>query len=126
MTDLRILLSRTIGFISPSPARPRRFTSEQVKRYLDRQIELAEADALAIRRALESVGEIADDPRFAYRFRGFPSYVEVLPKIMFLYLLGKSPREIARALNFLATDYGVETVVDIATQVVAERLNAAC
>jgi hypothetical protein len=117
-------LSRKLGLAGLSADRRPRITAEQVKRYLRRQVELAEADAQAIRRSLESISLILDEPDVARRFRGFPSYAEVLPKILFLYLIGREPRAIAGELNFLATDYGIEMVVDITAQVVAERLNA--
>ncbi len=105
------------------PASPR-FTAEDVKRYLRRQLRASVPEAEEIRRVLESVPVLTREPRIQRRYRGFQRYLEVLPRILYLYLGGKEPGEIAASLHFLATDYGVEAVVEIPAQVVAERLNA--
>ena len=105
-------------------ASPRRYTPELVKRYLQRQANPVARDADGIRRMLETLPILIREPRVQRRYRGFQRYVDVLPRILYLYLHGQQPSQIAAALQFLATDYGVETVVDITTQVIAERLNA--
>ncbi len=121
MADLRLLLARAFPFARTARGR---YTAEAVKRYLRRQVEPTDSDAAAIRRALEYLPLLADDPKVARRFRGYQRYAEFLPKIVFLYLHGDDPKQIARCLGFLATDYGVEAVVDITAEIVAERLNA--
>ncbi len=127
MADFRALLANVSGIFHyawPAQVRRRRYTRESVKRYLRRQIEPTDSDAAAIRRALEGLPLLVRDPQVARRFQGFQRYAEILPRIVFLYLRGDDPKQIARGLNFLATDYGVEAVVDIAAEIVAERLNA--
>ncbi len=124
MTDLRVLLARAFSIARTGPATRGRYTPESVKRYLRRQVEPTDSDAAAIRRALERLPLLVRDPQVERRFRGFPRYAEVLPKIVYLYLRGDDPGKIASSLHFLATDYGVEAVVDIAAEIVAERLNS--
>ena len=124
MADLGVLIARAFSFARATPANGGHYTAETVKRYLRRQVEPTDSDAVAIRRALEGLPLLVHDPRVAGRFKGFQSYAESLPKIIYLYLRGDDPKQIARCLHFLATDYGVEVVVDITAEIVAERLNA--
>jgi hypothetical protein len=123
LTDLRVLLARAFRFTTTTPTTRGRYTPEAVKRYLRRQVEPTDSDAVAIRRALECLPLLVHDPQVERRFQGFQRYAEFLPKIIFLYLRGDDPKQIARCLHFLATDYGIEAVVDITAEIVAERLN---
>ncbi len=124
MADLRALLARAFDFARTTRVTRGRYSKEAVKRYLRRQVEPTDSDAAAIRRALEYLPLLVDDPRVERRFQGFQRYAEHLPRIIYLYLHGDDPKKIASGLNFLATDYGVEAVVDITAEIVAERLNA--
>ncbi len=98
-------------------AAPPRFTADDIKRYLRRQPHTSAPESEEIRRALESVPVLTREPRIQRRYQGFQRYLEVLPRILYLYLGGKEPSEIAASLHFLATDYGVEAVVEITAHV---------
>lgn len=57
------------------------------------------------------------------RYAGFPRYVDVLPRIVFLYHRGQPVSVISENLNFLATDVGIESVIEITARAIADRLN---
>lgn len=109
------------------------YSARQVRTYLralharraQESERIAERDAERIRRVLETVPTLVREPRVRRRYHGFDRYLEQLPKILVQYSHGKESREIAAELHFLATEYGVEAVIDITAQVVAERLSAA-
>jgi len=46
-----------------------------------------------------------------------------LTRIVFLYNRGASIDEIAAGLSFMATDIGIQTVIQITCQLIADRLN---
>lgn len=113
---------RQIRFLLGLPAN-RRYTVEEVQRYL--RGEIGDAEAAEVREAVERLPALLGDPRIRRRYEGFQRYVEVLPRILFLYHRGMAPEAISGSLSFLATEVGVETVIWITSQVVADALNRA-
>ncbi len=105
--------------LSPS----RRYTVEEVQRYL--RGETGDSEDPALRQAIERLPALLGDPRVRRRYEGFQRYVEVLPRILFLYHRGMTPGAISSSLSFLATEVGVETVIWITSEVVADTLNRA-
>jgi hypothetical protein len=57
------------------------------------------------------------------RYEGFQRYFDVLPRIIFLYHRGLPVADIAAQQSFLATEVGIETVLNVTAQLVADRLN---
>ena len=82
-----------------------------------------EADSVEIGRVVERLPTILREPGVRRRYEGFQRYFDVLPRIVFLYHRGTPVEKISSELSFLATDIGVETVLNITSQLVAERLN---
>jgi hypothetical protein len=111
-------------FLSLPPAR-RRFQPEQVQQFLRGEVPEADGAAPEIRRMVERLPAILREPGIRRRYEGFQRYFDVLPRIIFLYHRGVPASQIATDLSFLATDVGVEMVLQITSEVVAERLNRA-
>jgi hypothetical protein len=78
-----------------------------------------------IGRIVERIPTILREPGVRRRYEGFQRYFDVLPRIVFLFHRGTPVSQIATDLSFLATDVGVETVLKITSQLLAERLNQA-
>jgi hypothetical protein len=76
-----------------------------------------------VRRMIERLPTILREPGIRRRYEGFQRYFDVLPRIVFMYHRGVSVSQIASELAFIGTDTGVETVLRITSQIVAERLN---
>lgn len=76
-----------------------------------------------MRRMIERLPTILREPSVRKRYDGFQRYFDVLPRILFLYHRGEPLAQIAEELSFLATEIGVETVMWITSQIIAERLN---
>jgi hypothetical protein len=110
-----------------------RFSSEDVLRYLRPQADdPAPAEPARdprqlqqIDRVIATLPRVVVEERLARRHPGFRRYFESLPRIMFFYGRGYSSDEIANEMNFIATSYGVETVMTIVAQTVASRLERA-
>lgn len=112
--------SRQIRFLLGLPA-SRRYTVEQVQRYLRGQG--SAEDYTEVEQMVARLPTILSDPKVRRRYDGFQRYLEVLPRIIFLYHRGVSPEAITAGFSFLATEIGVETVIWITCQVVADQLN---
>jgi hypothetical protein len=113
---------RHLRFWLGLPAR-RRFTAAQVKDVL-RGLDPG-AGGAEIQGMVQRLPALIGEPEIRRRFDGFQRYLEVLPRIIFLYHRGVSPDDIAASLPFMATGVGVETVINIASEIVADRLNRA-
>jgi hypothetical protein len=72
---------------------------------------------------VERLPTILRDSAVRRRYEGFQRYFDVLPRIIFLYHRGIPISEIAAQQSFLATEVGVETVLNVTAQLVADRLN---
>jgi hypothetical protein len=79
--------------------------------------ELAQID-----RVVASLPRLIVEERLARRHPGFRRYFEAMPRILFFYGRGYSPEEIASEMNFIATGFGVETVMSIVAQTVAKQV----
>ncbi|MBI2938971.1 MAG: hypothetical protein HYY04_00920 [Chloroflexi bacterium] len=84
-----------------------------------------EGDAVLpqIERQIAMLPALLGDEEVEQQFQHYPRYFEVLPRIIFQYRRGIPPGEIADNLDFLATEYGVQAVMEITARVLAERLN---
>lgn len=111
---------RQIMFLFGRPAK-RHYTAEQVQSFLSGKP--GAPDDPEIRQMIERLPTILANPAVRRQYEGFQRYVEVLPRILFLYHRGVPPAVISSKLSFLATSTGVETVVWITSRVVAEHLN---
>lgn len=123
-TSIVLSIARQIHLIFPFlPIGRGHFTPGQVHAYLrgddspPNQQEIAEMVA--------RLPSILRERNVRKRYDGFQRYFEILPRIVFLYHRGVPPSRISRDLSFLATDVGVETVIEITATLVAERLNRA-
>lgn len=114
-------LARQIRLFLPLRFRQSRFSVDQVRAYLRGERDQPESqeigDMVARLPSLVREGEIRR------RYASFPRYVEVLPRIIFLYHRGLPVSAISENLNFLATDVGIESVIEITARAVADRLN---
>ncbi len=111
--QLRTFLQATSG--------RQRYRAEQVLVSLRGQPE--EAEDPEIRRMIERIPTILREPGVRRRYEGFQRYFDVLPRIVFMYHRGVPVSQISADLSFIGTDTGVETVLRITSQIVAERLN---
>jgi hypothetical protein len=82
-----------------------------------------EAPDPEVTRMIERIPTILREPGVRRRYEGFHRYFDVLPRIVFMYHRGVPISKIASDLTFIGTDTGVETVLRITSQIVAERLN---
>jgi len=120
--DLHVLsLTRHLRVIFNLPSKKRRYAATHVRDYLSGRA--TGPDSLEIGRVVERLPTILREPRVRRRYEGFQRYFDVLPRIIFLYHRGVPVAQIASELSFLATEIGIETVVNITSQLVAERLN---
>jgi hypothetical protein len=102
------------------PVRPR-YRPEQVQAFF--RGNGSGADTVEIGRMVERLPTIWREPGVRRRYDGFQRYFDVLPRIIFLYHRGVPTGDISENLSFLATDVGIERVVQITAELVAERLN---
>lgn len=110
---------RQLRFLLGLPVR-QTYTAEQVLRYLRGDSSVGN---LALQQIVERLPTLLNDSQVRRRYDGFQRYLEVLPRIIFQYHRGVPAAQIAATLSFLATEVGVETVVWITAQVIADRLN---
>jgi hypothetical protein len=101
--------------------RRQRYRSEQV--LVSLRAPAGEPEDPEIRRMIERLPTILREPGVRRRYEGFQRYFDVLPRIVFMYHRGVPVSDIASELSFMGTDTGVETVLRITSQLVAERLN---
>jgi hypothetical protein len=107
-------------FLQAAPRR-QRYQVEQIVGQLRGDAETPEDPE--VRRMIERLPTILREPGIRRRYEGFQRYFDVLPRIVFMYHRGEPISKIASELSFIGTDTGVETVVRITAQIVAERLN---
>ncbi len=113
---------RQIRFLLGLPA-TRHYTVEQVWKCLRGGPE--DKGTVEVEQMLARLPSILGDARVRRRYDGFQRYLEILPRIVFLYHRGDPVETITAGLPFLATDIGVETVIWTTCQVIAEQLNRA-
>ena len=106
-----------------------RVTPEDVLAYLRPRAEEAELadgrdrrDLDQIDRVVASLPRVVVEERLTRRHPGFRRYFDALPRILFFYGRGYSTDAIAAEMNFIATGFGVETVMGIVAQAVARRV----
>ena len=116
-----IQITRFFDQIRSFSTRRRHYDATQVLPYLRGKVD-EESDP-EIRRAVERLPTFLRDPDAHRRYDGFQRYFDVLPRIVFLYNRGASIDEIAAGLSFMATDIGIQTVIQITCQLIADRLN---
>ncbi|HEX5414460.1 MAG TPA: hypothetical protein VFZ25_02265 [Chloroflexota bacterium] len=116
-----ISLARQIRLFLPPRLRRSRVSVDQVLAYLrgERdQPEFSEIGDLVAR-----LPSLLREGEMRRRYAGFPRYLDVLPRIVFLYHRGLPASAISENLNFLATDVGVESVIQITARAIADRIN---
>jgi hypothetical protein len=116
-----LALTRHLRFMRGLPGRKSRYSAAQVREYL--RLNASDLGDPEIRRMVERLPTILRDSSVRRRYEGFQRYFDVLPRIIFLYHRGIPISEIAAQQSFLATEVGIETVVNVTAQLVADRLN---
>ncbi len=116
-----VSLTRQLRLIFRAPPGRPRYRPEQIALYLRGQA--TEPSDPEIVRMIERLPAILREPGVRRRYEGFQRYFDVLPRIVFLAHRRVPPARISQELSFLATDVGVETVLDITARLVADRLN---
>ena len=79
-------------------------------------------DLAQIDRVVASLPRVVVEERLSGRHPGFRRYFDALPRILFFYGRGYSNEAIAGQMNFIATGFGVETVMGIVAQTIARRV----
>ena len=129
-------LARRLGSVVAGGSAGRvgaRVTADEVLAYLRPQS--AERAALELGRDGRDLGRLdrvvaglpllVAEERLSRRHPGFRRYFDALPRILFFYGRGYSSDEIASEMNFIATGFGVETVLAIVAQSIAKRVDQA-
>jgi len=126
-------LARRLGSVVAGGSSSRsvgRVTFEDVLAYLRPQADAAEPtlsrdqrDLDQIDRVVTSLPRVVAEERLTRRHPGFRRYFEALPRIIFFYGRGYSSDAIASQMNFIATGFGVETVMAIVAKTIAERVD---
>jgi hypothetical protein len=75
-----------------------------------------------IDRVVAALPRVVAEERLIRRHPGFRRYFDALPRILFFYGRGYSTDDIASEMNFIATGFGVETVMGIVAQTIARRV----
>ena len=75
-----------------------------------------------IDRVVASLTRVVVEERLSRRHPGFRRYFDALPRILFFYGRGYSNEDIAGEMSFIATGFGVETVMGIVAQTIARRV----
>jgi hypothetical protein len=103
-----------------------RISAEDVLRYLRPNGELeVSCSPLAIRevdRVVATLPRLVVEERLTRKHPGFRRYFDALPRILFFYGRGYSADDIANEMNFVATGFGVDTVLKLVAQTVAKRV----
>jgi hypothetical protein len=128
VTELARRLGSVVG--GGSSGRPgARVTPEEVLAYLRPQVAGAEVlerrtqrDLDQIDRVVASLPRVVAEERLIRRHPGFRRYFDALPRILFFYGRGYSSDDIASQMSFIATGFGVETVLGIVAQTIARRV----
>ena len=79
-------------------------------------------DRARLDRVVASLPLVVAEERLTRRHPGFRRYFDALPRILFFYGRGYSTDEIASEMHFIATGFGVETVLAIVAQTIARRV----
>jgi hypothetical protein len=116
-----LALTQYLRILRGFPGRKARYNAAQVREFL--RYNSADTGDPEIRRMVERLPTILRDSAVRRRYEGFQRYFEVLPRIIFLYHRGLPVADIAAQQSFLATEVGIETVLNVTAQLVAERLN---
>jgi hypothetical protein len=124
-------LARRLGSVVAGAGSGRssiRVTPEEVLAYLRPATDdlgrarRAQRDLDQVDRIVASLPRVVVEERLAARHPGFRRYFDALPRILFFYGRGYSTDDIAGEMNFIATGFGVETVMAIVAQTVARRV----
>jgi hypothetical protein len=118
--SVRSLAQQLRDRIGAAPRRPR-YRAAEVLTYL--RGDEAGANAAEIAREVQRLPTILRESGVRRRFDGYQRYFDVLPRIIFLYHRRVPVAQIAEDLSILATEVGVEAVIVIVANLVAERLN---
>lgn len=114
-------------FFTPPGKRRRRYQARQVEEILrggkSADLGLTTNEVDEVQRAIERLPTTLREPSIRRRYEGFQRYFDVLPRIIFMYHRGVPTPEISGSLSFLATDIGVETVIQITAKLLVEQLN---
>ena len=86
------------------------------------ELEHGVAAATELDKALQTLPRLIAEERLAKRHPGFVRYFEAMPRIVFMSGRGYSSDEIATAMNFLATEYGIDAVLRILAETIVKRL----
>jgi hypothetical protein len=127
VTELARRLGSVVGGVSPGRSAP--VTPDEILAYLRPRpdgVVLAIArdrrDIDQIDRVVSILPRVVVEERLSRRHPGFRRYFDALPRILFFYGRGYSPDEIASEMSFIATGFGVETVLGIVAQTIARRV----
>lgn len=123
-------LARRLGsVVGAGGGRGARVTPDEVLAYLRPQaagaaIELGrdQRDLDQIDRVVAILPRVVAEERLTRRHPGFRRYFDALPRILFFHGRGYSADQIASEMNFIATGFGVETVLAIVAQTIARRV----
>ena len=125
-------LARRLGSVvagGSSGRSGRRLTPEDVLVYLrprssdgDLPHGRDQRDLDQIDRVVASLTRVVVEERLSRRHPGFRRYFDALPRILFFYGRGYSNEDIAGEMSFIATGFGVETVMGIVAQTIARRV----
>lgn len=121
-------LARRLGTVVGRPAGAGlRLGAEDVLAYVRGSADAFELEhgSAAVERlaaALSTLPRLIVEERLPKRHPGFVRYFEAAPRIVFMTGRGYSSEEIANSMNFLATEYGVDSVLGILADAVAKRL----
>jgi hypothetical protein len=122
-------LARRLGSVVGAGSAGGRVTPEDVLAYLrpqaagDEIVRLGDRrDRDQVDRVVATLPRVVAEERLTRRHPGFRRYFDALPRILFFYGRGYSPDEIASEMSFIATGFGVETVLGIVAQTIARRV----
>lgn len=116
-----LALTRHLRLFRGFPGRKARYSAAQVREFL--RYRANDSGDPEIGRMVERLPTILRESSVRGRYEGFQRYFDVLPRIIFLYHRGVSIEDIAAQQSFLATEVGVDTVLNVTAQLVADRLN---
>lgn len=126
-------LARRLGSVVMPAGESRsagRVTADDVRRYLRphavpgaAMLELGCSTVAIeeIERVVAVLPLVVVEERLQRKHPGFRRYFDALPRILFFYGRGDSADDIASEMNFVATGFGVETVMALVAEAVAKR-----
>jgi len=123
-------LVRRLGVAAPRGGRGVGLSTDEVLRYMRPhgaaialEMDRDPRDLELLDRALASLPLLVAEERLRSRHPGFARYFDSLPRLVHCYGRGLSCDEIASEMLFIATGFGVETVLRLMADVVAKRVN---